>query len=189
MHATQHTPERIRTSYYINPLSRCETQRVNPLTGAIINARVKHKSHTRNDERDWETTNENEPSFIERDRALATTNEIARATTRDTSLGTRSSLKAVTSREHPTGTIYIPVRDALITSYLRIILSVKCHILASKLQPLKLLLFFSHSPKKKKKKKSHTTSSNLYRSYYPHRLRELVSPVCRIFFKIPFSVL
>ena len=30
----------------------------------------------------------------------------------------------------------------------------------------------------------HTTSRNLYRSYYPHRSRELMSPVCGIF-KIP----
>ena len=28
---------------------------------------------------------------------------------------------------------------------------------------------------------NHATSSNLYRSYYPHRSRELVSPVCGIF--------
>ena len=28
---------------------------------------------------------------------------------------------------------------------------------------------------------NHTTSSNLYRFYYPHRSRELVSPVCGIF--------
>ena len=28
----------------------------------------------------------------------------------------------------------------------------------------------------------HATSSNLYRFYYPHRSRELVSPVCGIFF-------
>ena len=27
---------------------------------------------------------------------------------------------------------------------------------------------------------NHTTSSNLYWSYYPHRSRELVSPVCKI---------
>ena len=27
----------------------------------------------------------------------------------------------------------------------------------------------------------YATSSNLYRSYYPHRSRELVSPVCGIF--------
>ena len=33
-----------------------------------------------------------------------------------------------------------------------------------------------------KKKKNHATSSNLYWFYYPHRSRELVSPVCRIFF-------
>ena len=30
---------------------------------------------------------------------------------------------------------------------------------------------------------NHATSSNLYRSYYPHRSRELVSPVCGIFFQ------
>ena len=30
---------------------------------------------------------------------------------------------------------------------------------------------------------NHATSSNLYRSYYPHRSRELVSPVCGIFHK------
>ena len=28
---------------------------------------------------------------------------------------------------------------------------------------------------------NHVTSSNLYRFYYPHRSRELVSPVCGIF--------
>ena len=28
---------------------------------------------------------------------------------------------------------------------------------------------------------NHATSSNLYRSYYPHQSRELVSPVCGIF--------
>ena len=28
---------------------------------------------------------------------------------------------------------------------------------------------------------NHASSSNLYRSYYPHRSRELVSPVCGIF--------
>ena len=32
---------------------------------------------------------------------------------------------------------------------------------------------------------NHATSSNLYRSYYPHRLRELVSPACGIFFSQP----
>ena len=31
---------------------------------------------------------------------------------------------------------------------------------------------------------NHATSSNLYRFYYPHRSRELVSPVCGIFIKI-----
>ena len=36
-----------------------------------------------------------------------------------------------------------------------------------------IFLFFS--------KINHATSSNLYRSYYPHRSRELVSPVCGIF--------
>ena len=30
---------------------------------------------------------------------------------------------------------------------------------------------------------NHATSSNLYWSYYPHRSRELVSPVCGIFRK------
>ena len=30
---------------------------------------------------------------------------------------------------------------------------------------------------------NHATSSNLYRSYYPHWSRELVSPVCGIFLK------
>ena len=30
-------------------------------------------------------------------------------------------------------------------------------------------------------KKNHITSQKLYRFYYPHRLRELMSPVCRIF--------
>ena len=30
---------------------------------------------------------------------------------------------------------------------------------------------------------NHATYSNLYRSYYPHRSRELVSPVCGIFFR------
>ena len=35
--------------------------------------------------------------------------------------------------------------------------------------------------KKKKKKINNTTSSNLYWSYYPHRSKELVSPVCGIF--------
>ena len=43
----------------------------------------------------------------------------------------------------------------------------------------------SKKEKKKKKRKkikiNHATSSNLYRSYYPHRSRELVSPVCGIF--------
>ena len=33
-----------------------------------------------------------------------------------------------------------------------------------------------------KKKINHATSSNLYRFYYPHWSRELVSPVCGIFF-------
>ena len=32
-----------------------------------------------------------------------------------------------------------------------------------------------------KKKKNHATSSKLYRFYYLHRSRELVSPVCGIF--------
>ena len=31
-------------------------------------------------------------------------------------------------------------------------------------------------------KTNHATSSNLYRSYYPHQSRKLVSPVCGIFF-------
>ena len=31
---------------------------------------------------------------------------------------------------------------------------------------------------------NHKTSPKLYRFYYPHRLRELVSPMCGIFFKI-----
>ena len=35
--------------------------------------------------------------------------------------------------------------------------------------------------KKFLEKKFHVTASNLYRSYYPHRSRELVSPVCGIF--------
>ena len=54
------------------------------------------------------------------------------------------------------------------------------------------LLFYrlhDFSQQKKFKKKylyidiliNHATSSNLYRSYYPHRSRELVSPVCGIF--------
>ena len=34
----------------------------------------------------------------------------------------------------------------------------------------------------KKHTKKHSTSSNLYLFYYPHRSRELVSPVCGIFF-------
>ena len=29
---------------------------------------------------------------------------------------------------------------------------------------------------------NHATSTKFYRSYYPHRSRELVSPICRIFF-------
>ena len=33
-----------------------------------------------------------------------------------------------------------------------------------------------------KKKKNHATSPKLYRSYYPHRLRDSVSPVCGIFY-------
>ena len=37
---------------------------------------------------------------------------------------------------------------------------------------------------------NHATSSNLYRFFYPHRLRELVSPVCGIFFSLLlFSVI
>ena len=39
----------------------------------------------------------------------------------------------------------------------------------------------AHALKKKKKKKNYATSSNLYWSYYSHRSRELVSPVCGIF--------
>ena len=33
----------------------------------------------------------------------------------------------------------------------------------------------------KKEETNHATSPKLYRSYYPHRSRELVSPVCGIF--------
>ena len=51
-----------------------------------------------------------------------------------------------------------------------------------------LIVFFLWSKKANKiyhkiyqQKKNHATSSNLYWSYYSHRSRELVSPVCRIF--------
>ena len=37
--------------------------------------------------------------------------------------------------------------------------------------------------KEEKNQINHATSSNLYWSYYPHRSRELVSPVCGIFKK------
>ena len=40
---------------------------------------------------------------------------------------------------------------------------------------------FGPPPDPPPKKKHHATSSNLYWSFYPHRLRELVSPVWGIF--------
>ena len=46
--------------------------------------------------------------------------------------------------------------------------------------------------KERKKEKNHATSQKLCRSYYPHRSRDSLSPVCRIFFftvyhRLPFS--
>ena len=42
--------------------------------------------------------------------------------------------------------------------------------------------FFFFTPPLEKKKKNQPTSSNLHWSYYPHRSRDFVSPVCGIFY-------
>ena len=63
-----------------------ETRQDNPLSGASMNARVRNESHTRstNEIESRRTRPSREPRFIERDETR-TTNEIAWATTRDTS--------------------------------------------------------------------------------------------------------
>ena len=45
-----------------------------------------------------------------------------------------------------------------------------------------IYIYLITQPIEEEEKINNATSSNLYRSYYPHRSRDLVSPLCRIFF-------